>query len=158
MPLVSPIRLLLLLVLALALTGCGPKQRAADISAHHAHEHAPKHGGVLAELGEEEFHLEFAFGNTPGVLQAYVMDAHVEDYVRINASSFAVTATIGDQTFPLTFQAIASTETGESVGDTALFEARSDSLIQQRAIKLTIPTITVKGRTFTGVTAELPAR
>jgi hypothetical protein len=146
-------------VVALGLMSCSREHPVADMpTTVPPHEHAPKHGGALAELGKEEFHLEFTLGDTPGVLQAYVMDGEVEEYIRIQAPSFAATATVGNETFPLTFHAVASSESGETVGDTALFEARADWLTRRPAMKVTVPTITVKGHTYTGVTAELAGR
>jgi hypothetical protein len=145
--------------LALILVGCSREEHAVKSASHdHAHSHAPKHGGALVELGEEEFHLEVAYGDTPGVLQAFVMDAHVEDYVRISASSFVASVTMAGQEHLLAFTAVASAATGETTGDTSLFEARADWLAARPALSITIPTITVKGRHYTAIAVALPGR
>ena len=86
---------LLLLALGLAAAGCSRVERAAEggpLPA--AHTHAARHGGIAVELGEEEFHVEFTHGDTPGTLLAYFMDAEMEDYVRITPASFAASARV----------------------------------------------------------------
>lgn len=138
-------------------SGCGGEKHSGASTAH-GHAHAPKHGGVLAELGEEEFHLEFVHSDTPGALLAYVLDAHVEGYVRIAAPSFAATALVDGLTHPLVFQAVPNHATGETAGDTALFEARAGWLASQPGLKISVPEIEIKGRRYAGVTADLPRR
>jgi hypothetical protein len=149
---------LLLLAFGLGGLGCSREDPAAA-GAHPPaeHTHAAKHGGVAVELGEEEFHVEFTYGDTPGALLAYFMDAEMEDYVRITPASFAAVARVAGRDLPLVFQATASSATGETVGDTALFTATAGWLAERPAVKLTVPAITIKGRTYTAVRAGLPA-
>jgi hypothetical protein len=149
---------LLLLALGLGGLGCSREDHTA-VGAHPPaeHTHAAKHGGVAVELGEEEFHVEFTYGDTPGAMLAYFMDAEMEDYVRIAPASFAAMARVDGRDLPLVFQATASSATGETVGDTALFTATASWLADRPAVQLTVPAITLKGRTYTAINAGLPA-
>jgi hypothetical protein len=152
-----------LLVLTLALGGCsrghdhahdhGNKEKKSH--AGHAHTHDAKHGGVALVLGEEAYHIEFTYGETPGVLQAYFLDGEMENYVRVAAPSFATIAKMGDEEKPLVFHATTNSATGETVGNSALFEARADWLVGKPLLKLSIPTITVKSSTYTNLIVPL---
>ncbi|MES2692713.1 MAG: hypothetical protein V4773_04515 [Verrucomicrobiota bacterium] len=147
----------LVVLLAVAL-GCGPKH---DHHAHgaHGHTHDAKHGGVAVELGQEEFHIEFTYGDKPGVLQAYILDAHIENYVRVDAPSFTAIAVTGGASHPLLFTATASAATGEKAGDSSLFEAPLPAAIAGRpALQLSVPALSIKGRTYSNITAKLAAR
>ena len=148
----------LVVLLAVPLGGCRPKH---DHHAHgaHGHTHDAKHGGVAVELGQEEFHIEFTYGDKPGVMQAYILDAHMENYVRVDAPSFTATAVSGGASHSLLFTATASAATGEKVGDSSLFEAPLPPAINGRpALQLSVPTLSIKGRTYSNITAKLAAR
>ena len=144
----------------LLLAACGerPRDRAAPAEAGPAHVHQARHGGALAEIGEEEGHVEFAYGDAPDVLQAYFFDGEMEQYVRVSMPSFSAVAVAAGREYPLTFVATASTATGETVGDSALFEAKAGWLADGPALQVTVPALVIKGRTYAGVTARLPAR
>lgn len=111
---------------------------------------------MLAELGEEAYHIEFRHGETPGVVQAFVMDGEAENFIRSDQTSFAAVGRTGEKDIPLTFQAVASSATGEKVGDTSLFEATT-GLPEKPAITITVPVFTLKGQVYRDVTAQLPA-
>ena len=145
--------------LALALGACSAKHddRHRDDGAH-AHTHDAKHGGIAVELGNEEFHVEFTYGDKSGVLQAYILDAHMENYVRIETHSFPASAVIDGNPHALIFTATSSAATGEKPGDSSLFEAPLPPVTGQPALQLSVPTLMVKGRTYTNVSATLPAR
>jgi hypothetical protein len=143
-------------IIGLAMLGCG-KKAAHEAKAHGGHVHEAKHGGVAVELGEHEYQMEFTFGDTPGVLRAYIMDGHMNDYVRIDLPSFSATANVNGSSYPLVFQATTSSATGEKMGDTALFEATEAWLAARPAIELAVPVITVRGHTYSNLTVHLPA-
>ena len=157
-----PASLLWLLTIA-ALGGCsrghdhahGHEESGKKSHAGHAHTHNEKHGGVALVLGEEEYHIEFTYGEMPGTLQAYFFDGEMENYVRVAAPSFPATARIGEEERALVFHASANSATGESIGNTALFEAHAEWLANKPLITLSLPSITVKQRTFSNLTVTL---
>ena len=90
---------------------------------HSAHNHPAPHGGQLVELGEHGsgFNLELVL-HEQGFLQVYVLDAHVQNFVRISANSIDIEIT--DQngnTKNITCEPVADPITGESIGNTSLF-------------------------------------
>ncbi len=149
----------LLLGLGLALfaaAGCTKKAPPEPASAPKSHTHVAPQGGVLAELGEEAYHIEFRHGETPGVVQAFIMDGEAENFVRSDQLSFAARGRSGEQEVSLAFQAVASSATGEKAGDTSLFEATT-GLSGSPVITITVPFFTLKGQIYRDVTAQLPA-
>ncbi len=141
-------RILLLFVLLFAWTACTKQEPAAQSAGHH--HHAP-HGGVLVELGEHQFNLEIKFDEKRGVLQAWVFDGHAENFVRIAQREFEVQATAADRARVLDFVAVANTMTGETAGDTSLFEVPAEWLRAAKAFDGRIKAITVRGVTFNDV-------
>lgn len=146
------------LILAfLVTTGCARKDSPpATAAAPEGHAHVAQQGGVLAEVGEEAYHIEFRHGETAGVVQAFIMDGEAENFVRSDQPAFTARARSGDLEIPLTFRAVASSATGEKVGDTSLFEA-STSLPPGSALTITVPVFTLKGHDYHDITVELPA-
>jgi hypothetical protein len=140
--------LLLLAGVVLALAGCSKKEATASAAGHH--HHAPN-GGMLVELGEHQFNLEIKFDEARGVLQAWVLDGHAENFVRIAQSGLEVQATAPDRARVLDFVAVANTMTGETAGDTALFEVPAEWLRTAKAFDGRLKAITVRGVTFNDV-------
>jgi hypothetical protein len=125
----NPERISLLLVIcasASLLTGCS---RQSDIppaqAAAHKHEHVPPHHGTPVVLGQEEYHLELVLDAPAGKLQAYVLDGELEKFIRLEQPSFEVTASFSNRQETLIFAAVPNNATGETVGDTSLFEAQA---------------------------------
>jgi hypothetical protein len=99
---------------------CGEEQQEENNGAHN---HPAPHGGQLVELGEHGsgFNLELVL-HEQGFLQIYVLDAHVQNFVRISANSIDIEIT--DQngnTKNITCEPVADPITGESIGNTSLF-------------------------------------
>ncbi len=141
-------RIAFLTVLLLALAGCSKHEPAARSAGHH---HDAPHGGVLVELGDHQFNLEFKFDEARGVLQAWVLDGHAENFVRIAQRGLEVQATAADRARVLDFVAVANTMTGETAGDTSLFEVPAEWLRTAKAFDGRLKAITVRGVTFTDV-------
>jgi len=147
---------------AALLGGCSKSEtadangEAHDHTGHAHHEHKPPHGGAPVELGAEEYHLEFVQDVAAGKLQAYVLDGHLEFFVRIAAPSFAVAAQVAGREETLVFQPIANNATGEQVGDTSLFEAQADWLKSATNFDAVLKEITVRTRTYTNVSFNFP--
>jgi hypothetical protein len=156
-PNMKPTALLSFVVAAGLVGGCSKTENAppAAESAHH-HEHKPPHGGAPVELGEEENHVEFVLDAPNGRLQAFVMDGELENFVRISAPSLEVTALVSGREEKLVFQPIASNATGETTGDTSLFEAQADWLKTTPVFDAVLKEITVHGKTFTNISFNIP--
>lgn len=156
--------LALLAALAIATTGCEKKSgrdaaaAREKASASSSHAHAAPHGGTLIEIGEHQFNLELLFDEARGVLQAWFLDGHAENFVRVAMPSFEVAAqAAGGEVRTLTFRPVASSMSGETAGDTSQFEAAAPWLRDAKAFDGTIKTLTVRGVSFSDLTFEFPA-
>lgn len=100
---------------------------AADPHAGHNHAHGSGHvhkplmGGELVEVGDHQFNLEFKYDAARGVLQAWVLDAHAENFVRVGMAAFDVQEEGGERR-TITLRAVGNDITGEKIGDTSSFE------------------------------------
>ncbi len=148
----------LLCALAVAGAGCGDpvNMRRSGTDHGHGHAHEAIHGGTKVPLGPEEFHLEFVRDAAAGKMQAYVMDGHMANYVRIAQPSFEVLAKLPEREETLLFQAIARRETGEAPGDTALFEASADWLKEHGNFAAELKAITIRGKEYRAVSFHFP--
>jgi hypothetical protein len=120
------------------------------------HEHTPPHGGTVVVLGDELYHLELVHEPTAGRLIAYVLDGHLENFVRVAAAGFEVTAKVGTESRPMEFTARANTETGERVGDTAQFESQADWLKGRAEFDAVLKSLTIRGKDFKDVAFNFP--
>ena len=125
-------------------------------SAGHSHDHHAPHGGTAVVLGEEAYHLEFVHTPETGTLTAYLLDGHMEDFIRTSAATFDVIAQVGNETRPLTFRAVSNPSTGETVGDTSQFEVQADWLRSPARFEGTLKSLMVRGRTFSDVPFTFP--
>ncbi len=151
----------------LALSGCQPESGGHDHATHHDHEHdhaheeasghghqhvAP-HGGAAVVLGDELYHLEFVANPEAQAFECYVLDGHMEDFVRIAATEFEVVLESGETWL---FQAQATGATGETVGDTSYFRADVSDAAERKSFAATVKEITVKGSSFTQIPFRFP--
>jgi hypothetical protein len=144
-----------LLAALLALTACSKPPPASDSTPPQHRHHAP-HGGTPVVLGAELYHLELVLDPAAGRLDAYVLDGEMENFVRIAAPSFEVVALVAGAPQPLHFTAVASTATGETVGDTAQFGAQADWLKTTHAFDATLTRLEIRGAVFAGVQFNFP--
>jgi len=139
------------------LAGCGDSHHEHHAGEKpHKHEHTPPHGGTPVVLGKEQYHLEFVLEATSGLMQLYVLDGHMENYVRLTNTTLAVSAQVGGQSQALSFIAAATPASGETVGDTSLFEARAEWLKTTTNFDATIKVLTIRGARFENVTFNFP--
>jgi len=110
----------------------------------------------VAELGEEEHHVEFVLDAPNGKLQAFLLDGELENFVRSPMTSFEITALVAGQEKELVFTPVANRATGETVGDTAVFEARADWLRTTPAFNAVIKELTVGNRKYQNVGFNFP--
>jgi len=136
--------------------GCSKSEDTPKTEAVHKHEHKPPHGGTPVELGQDEYHMELVRDAAAGTMQAFIFDGELENFVRIPAGSFTVGAKVAGKEEPLVFQAVPNVATGETVGDTALFEARVDWLKATPEFDAVLKEITVRTKTYTNVAFNFP--
>jgi hypothetical protein len=145
---------LLGLALALALLPACSRDSAPEKT--HLHVDHPPHGGTVVALGDDASHIELVLDAQAGVLQAYVLDDEMEEFVRIAAPSIEIHATVDGSTRILVMAPVANTATGETVGNTSLFEGRAEWLRTANHFDGTLMSITVQGTTYTGVRFNFP--
>lgn len=145
------------LALLIAPVGCQKAPEAAhdthDAHAGHKHGdhvHKPLMGGQLVEVGEHQFNLEFKYDTERGVLQAWVLDAHAENFVRLPLASFVVQEEDGAKR-TITLRAIANPVSGETVGDSSSFEGEARWLGEIKHFDGLVPTILIRGQEFKGI-------
>ena len=76
--------------------------------------------------------------------------------MRSAAPSIAITATAGGTTHELELAAVPNPETGETVGDTALFEVQADWLKSTPRFDGVLRSITIRGTTYSAVPFNFP--
>jgi hypothetical protein len=145
-------------LLAAVWTGCGPapNQTPAAGTPRATHHHDPRHGGTLVVLGDEEYHLELVHNRAEGLLQVYVFDGHIDNFVRLPDEGFDLLAWPEGRETRLSLKAVRSTPEGKPVTETALFEARAGWLRNATQFHARLPELTIRGRTFTDVEFEFP--
>ena len=135
--------------------GCGDSHEHAEHKGGE-HHHEPKYGGTLVEIGHHEFNLEFVRDAATGTLNAYVLDGHVVNFVRVPLESFEVIAKVGDRTEKLAFKPAANPATGETAGDTSQFQAQADWLKTADSFEGVLKEIAIRGSTYTFVAFKFP--
>jgi hypothetical protein len=132
--------------------GCGKKDATPGQGGH---THTAPHGGTLVELGEHAYNIELVRDSAEGKLTAYILDGHAENFIRIPAESFELIAVTGGERKSLTMKAVANTTTGETVGNTAQFEAQADWLKTTGEFPGTISSLEIRGTKFENVAIYL---
>jgi hypothetical protein len=120
------------------------------------HEHHPPHGGTPVELGGGEYHIEFVLDAPNGRLQAFVLDGELENFVRIAVPTFEVVAQVAGREETLSFTPVANRATGETVGDSALFETQADWLKTATTFDAVITELTVRGNQYRNIAFNFP--
>ncbi len=142
-----------MLAVALALAGCS--KAPVESGQPHLHVDHPPHGGTAVALGDD-YNVELVLDSATGTIQAYVLDGEMEDFVRSAVPSIEIAATAKGTARTLILAAVANPATGETVGDTSLFEARADWLKAAGEFDGVLKSITIRGTTFTGVRFKVP--
>ncbi|MDB6116191.1 MAG: hypothetical protein JWQ62_3136 [Lacunisphaera sp.] len=149
----------LLLIVPLGLVvGCGQKEPKATAAAKSPpkHEHKPPHGGTPVVLGDEIYHAELVRDAATGKLQAFVFDGELENFIRSSVPSIEIDAVVNGEPKTIVLSAVANPATGETLGDTSLFEGQADWLKSAKEFDATLQTITVRGTTFADVKFNFP--
>jgi hypothetical protein len=143
------------IVLAVGVGGGCTRTEPVREPAPTLHKDVPPHGGTAVALGDD-YHLEFVMDREAGTLSAYVLDGEMEDFIRVAAPSFAVTARVGGETRTLTFAAVADAATGETVGSTSLFVARADWLRTTQGFDAVLVRLEIRGNVYEHVAFNFP--
>jgi len=123
----------------------------------HSHDdHAPPHGGTPVIVADDKFHLELVHDPAAGKMQAYVLDGHLEGYVQVAETSFAMSAKTGGKEEELAFQRAPEPTSSKVPEKSSLFEAQAEWLKATKAFEGSIPTITLNGTTFTNISFSFP--
>jgi hypothetical protein len=144
------------MLLSWGLAGCGEHRHDHPHGNGHGHHHEAPHGGTLVVLGDEEFHLEFLHDQERGAMQAFILDGHAHQFIRLPIPSFRVLARFADREEILSFNAVAQVETGETIGNTAMFQAEADWLKDHREFNAVLEQITIRGRDYSQVHFPFP--
>ncbi len=151
----SPLVAAALLAVALA-AGCSKAPVAPDSGLPRKHHHHPPHAGTPVVLGDEEYHVELVLDASAGKLQAYVLDGEMENFVRSTDHALEIAAIVGGARQSVVLEAVPNPETGETVGDTALFEGRADWLKTAGSFDAVLKSVTIRGTSFTEVKFNFP--
>lgn len=144
-------------LLACLVVGCGKEPSAAATAAKPAkHEHKPPHGGTPVVLGDEVYHVELVLDAATGKLQGYVFDGELENFIRSSVPAFEIVATVNGRTERLILKAVANAATGETVGDTSLFEVQADWLKTTKSFDAVLTEITIRGTKFSDIKFNFP--
>jgi hypothetical protein len=120
------------------------------------HQAAPPHRGTPVVLGDEQFTIELVREPASGTLRAYVLDGEMEDFIRIAARQLDLQVQLQDRKESLSLKPVADLATGETVGDTSLFEARCDWLKSADTFKGTFRNLKIQDQTFKSVAFSFP--
>ncbi len=138
-------------------TGCDRQDHGGGAGSG-GHGHASAHGGVAVELGDHQYHLDFVAEPSTGVLKAWVMDAHAENFVRVTNASWSVRITAAGVENELALQAQGNAATGEKEGDSSLFLGQADWLKGVERFTAVVPSIEIRGQTYKDLRFSYPAQ
>jgi len=130
---------------AVLLSGCGkaPDNGGAN-EGPQVHRSVPPHGGTPVALGAD-YNLELVRDRDAGILSAYLLDDEMEEFVRSSSRSITIVASMDGEPHALVLGAIANRATGETVGDTSLFQAKADWLKRSAVFSGTVQGVAVRG-------------
>src|SRR5689334_4546627 len=116
-------RTLVVLVLCLTMAGCGDSSRSK--SAGGGPVSAP-HGGTPVNVADHQYHLELVRDPATGLMQAYVLDENLRDFIRVPETNFTLMATMGGKTERLEFARMTNAMSPSPSDPSFLFEGRAD--------------------------------
>jgi len=91
------------------------------------------------------------------LMRCYVLDGHVEHFIRLAQEAIHCETTLSSGlTTNLVFQAIASRSTGETVGDTAEFQADLAPLNGENTFEGIIQEVHIRNSSFTKIPFSFP--
>ena len=117
------------------------------------HVHTAPHDGELLILAEEFAHLELVLDRETGTLDAYCLGAHASTPVRVVQPNLVVAfdAREGVEAFEVELGAVASTLTGDTVGDASRFQVVEPRLKTTADLGGHVSSIECLGQSYTDV-------
>ena len=114
---------------------------------HSGHVHVAPNDGYLVPVGEEFANVELLLDEETGQLTAWCWDGCAENPIKLSVETLALLV-LGDDGAEVNVElaAVASTLTGETVGDTAKFEAVVPELVGRSEFSGELVDITIKGQ------------
>jgi hypothetical protein len=130
------------------------KKPASDHDHDHAHEHKGPHGGKMAVVGEEKYHIEWTHDDESGKVALYILDKEGKKEVSIGAEKLVVTTKQGDKEESFELEAVNRME-----NKTPKFEVVSKDLLgtlEQLGEKITavVKEVEIEGEKFSNVKLE----
>ena len=151
----TPIKLLALTTLLTAgVAGCGETEQLDQppemLNVPRAHAEKGPHGGMLIELGNEEFHGELLHNETTGEVAIYLLDASAENSVAIDAQQILINVKFPDrgEQFALTADPADGDPDGVSSRFISTNEALGEALDSEEAQSQLV--LTIEGKPFRG--------
>lgn len=134
--------------------GCGGGNDNSPTQSH-GHIHSAPHGGILKELGDHSFNLEFLLNEQLGSLSVYILGPHAEKFIRIEQESLRVNLTSAGETHDFLLGAMANELTNERVGSTSHFSGLSDWLKGKNLISGVMRSVEIQGVVYEEVSFAL---
>ena len=119
------------------------------------HKDVPPHGGTPVALGDD-YNIELVRDPETGTLSGYVLDDEMEDFIRSSSPSITIIATVNGNSQTLVLAAVGNPATGETVGDTSLFQTQADWLKTTGNFDGVLQEITIRGTKFADVKFNFP--
>lgn len=123
---------------------------------HSGHSHEPPHGGTPVVVAEHEYNLELVHDGTNGLLQAYVLDDGFHDFIRVPETNFTLVGKMDGRTEQAEFMRVTNAMSPNPSDPSFQFEARAEWLKTATNFDGLIPTLTLRGKTFTNITFPFP--
>ena len=133
-----------------------PAPQASSHQEDHGHPHGPPHGGTPVLVAEHESHLELVRDPSTGLLQAYVLDDSMEDYIAVPETNFTLTARFDGRTEQVQLQRVPDSSGGNLSEPSSRFEGQAEWLKSASSFEAVIPSLTLRGKTFTNITFSFP--
>ena len=147
----------LTLLLTLALVACGGDSEHGEDHSHVGHEghnHAPKYGGRLVELGDHEFQVELLLYSNEGKLEAYMWDGHVEVPIPCAMTSIKIEGEADAKSFTIELQQAPPLYGKPIKGKSTKFSGQHDALKGALGFKGKLVEVTLADKTFSAVAFE----
>jgi hypothetical protein len=146
----------LIALFAVGLTGCGGTDKVAGKDgkksepAPHSHPTEGPHGGILVEIGKEEYHVEVCHDDKTHAVTAYVLDSSAKKAVPIADKQITINLMADGK--PAQFNLPAKPLEGEPAGQSSRFELVDQTLTEQHdaeAAKARVK-LSIGGKEYTG--------
>jgi hypothetical protein len=140
----------------LILSACGKFSAGPDAKENTGpHKDVAPHGGTPVALGDD-YKLELVRDGDTGTLSGYVLDDEMEEFMRSSSPSLTILVSGHGTDSRLVLNAVGNSATGETVGDTSLFEGQAAWLRSVDSFDGTLQAIVIRGTIFTNIKFAFP--